>query len=211
MLSIATRHGLAALLLLTSGSVAAMEAMSEDELGAVTGAGVGFFVDNFLYDQGTATAQIGGLKDSSGGAVTIDVTRGYIKGEGSRRGQDDAVMAAHDIGGIDLVVVNLYPFEATVARGASWQDTVENIDVGGPAMIRAAAKNHASVTVVVDPQDYRRVGDELAAQRFHHQRCPARAAIKAIVEQAQHRIGAMQRIPSPTCAQPIAQGFLRGQ
>lgn len=91
MLSIATRHGLAALLLLTSGSVAAMEAMSEDELGAVTGAGVGFFVDNFLYDQGTATAQIGGLKDSSGGAVTIDVTRGYIKGEGSRRGQDDVL------------------------------------------------------------------------------------------------------------------------
>ena len=91
MLSIATRHGLAALLLLASGSVAAMEAMSEDELGAVTGAGVGFFVDNFLYDQGTATAQIGGLKDSSGGTVTIDVTRGYIKGEGSRRGQDDVL------------------------------------------------------------------------------------------------------------------------
>ena len=51
-------------------------------------------------------------------------------------------MAKHGITPIGLLVVNLYPFEATVARGASWEDTVENIDVGGPAMIRAAAKNH---------------------------------------------------------------------
>lgn len=79
------------MLLLAHGSVGAMQAMSEDELGAVTGAGVGFFIDNFLYDQGTATAQIGGLKNSAGGAVSIDVTRGYIKGEGSRRGQDDVL------------------------------------------------------------------------------------------------------------------------
>jgi phosphoribosylaminoimidazolecarboxamide formyltransferase/IMP cyclohydrolase len=63
-------------------------------------------------------------------------------------------MHAHGIEGIDLLVVNLYPFEATVARGADFQTVIENIDIGGPAMIRAAAKNHDWVTVVVDPDDY---------------------------------------------------------
>ncbi|MFM2422150.1 MAG: hypothetical protein RL291_680, partial [Pseudomonadota bacterium] len=68
----------------------------------------------------------------------------------------------HGIGMIDLVVVNLYPFEATVARGADYATAIENIDIGGPAMIRAAAKNHGDVTVVVDPVDYARVLEELA-------------------------------------------------
>ena len=73
-----------------------------------------------------------------------------------RRGVDDAVMAQHQIGPIDLLVVNLYPFAATVARpGCSYADAIENIDIGGPAMVRAAAKNHDSVAVVVDPADYR--------------------------------------------------------
>src|SRR4029078_6507685 len=63
---------------------------------------------------------------------------------------------------IDLLVVNLYPFEATVAKGASFDDCVENIDIGGPAMIRAAAKNHADVAVVVDPADYEKVLGEMA-------------------------------------------------
>jgi phosphoribosylaminoimidazolecarboxamide formyltransferase / IMP cyclohydrolase len=63
-------------------------------------------------------------------------------------------MAAHGIARIDLLVVNLYPFEATVQGGAEFAHCIENIDIGGPAMIRAAAKNHADVTVVVDPQDY---------------------------------------------------------
>ena len=63
-------------------------------------------------------------------------------------------MAAHGIVPIDLLVVNLYPFEATVARGAEYDDCIENIDIGGPAMIRAAAKNHAFVNVVVDVEDY---------------------------------------------------------
>ncbi|MDP2085931.1 MAG: bifunctional phosphoribosylaminoimidazolecarboxamide formyltransferase/IMP cyclohydrolase, partial [Gemmobacter sp.] len=63
-------------------------------------------------------------------------------------------MAAHGIEPIDLLVVNLYPFEATVAKGAGYDDCIENIDIGGPAMIRAAAKNHKFVTVVTDPQDY---------------------------------------------------------
>src|SRR5882757_3270168 len=63
-------------------------------------------------------------------------------------------MAAHGIRPIDLLVVNLYPFEATVAKGASADDCIENIDIGGPAMIRAAAKNHTDVAVVVEPEDY---------------------------------------------------------
>jgi phosphoribosylaminoimidazolecarboxamide formyltransferase/IMP cyclohydrolase len=68
-----------------------------------------------------------------------------------------AAMAAHGVAGIDLVAVNLYPFEAAIANGAGFDEAVENIDIGGPAMIRAAAKNHAWVTVVVDPADYTRV------------------------------------------------------
>ncbi|HEV7371583.1 bifunctional phosphoribosylaminoimidazolecarboxamide formyltransferase/IMP cyclohydrolase [Arenibaculum sp.] len=80
-----------------------------------------------------------------------------------RRDVDAAVMAEHDIPPIDLVVVNLYPFEATVARGASFDDCIENIDIGGPALIRAAAKNHAFVTVVTDPADYAAVMEEMRA------------------------------------------------
>ncbi|HEX5650001.1 MAG TPA: bifunctional phosphoribosylaminoimidazolecarboxamide formyltransferase/IMP cyclohydrolase, partial [Steroidobacteraceae bacterium] len=72
-----------------------------------------------------------------------------------RRGLDDAVMKAHGIEPIDLVVVNLYPFAATIAKpGCTFEDAVENIDIGGPAMVRASAKNHERVAVVVDPLDY---------------------------------------------------------
>lgn len=81
------------------------------------------------------------------------------------RDNDDhvAAMDAHGIGAIDLLVVNLYPFEATVARGGSYADCVENIDIGGPAMIRAAAKNHGFVTTIVDVQDYDALIAELDA------------------------------------------------
>ena len=65
-----------------------------------------------------------------------------------------AAMAAHGIGAIDLVVVNLYPFEQTVARGAGRDEVIENIDIGGPSMVRSAAKNHAFVAIVTDPADY---------------------------------------------------------
>ena len=79
-----------------------------------------------------------------------------------RRGEDDRAMAEHGIPPIDLLVVNLYPFEATVAKpGCSLADAIENIDIGGPAMLRAAAKNHAAVTVVVDAGDYARVLAEM--------------------------------------------------
>ena len=71
-------------------------------------------------------------------------------------------MAAHGIRPIDLLVVNLYPFEATVAKGAGYDDCIENIDIGGPAMIRAAAKNHADVAVVVEPEDYAALLAELS-------------------------------------------------
>ena len=79
-----------------------------------------------------------------------------------RRGIDDGVMKDNDIAPIDLVVVNLYPFEATVAKqDCSLGDAIENIDIGGPAMVRATAKNHAYVSIIVDPADYQRVLDEL--------------------------------------------------
>jgi len=73
-----------------------------------------------------------------------------------------AALEKHHIKPIDLLVVNLYPFEATVAKGAAFDDCIDNIDIGGPAMIRAAAKNHADVTVVVEPDDYEKVLGEMA-------------------------------------------------
>ena len=82
----------------------------------------------------------------------------------ARAGTDDDVLAEHSIGRIDLLVVNLYPFETTVARpDCTVEKAIENIDVGGPAMLRAAAKNHARVTVIVDPDDYERVLDAYQA------------------------------------------------
>ncbi len=73
-----------------------------------------------------------------------------------------AAMDAHGIGAIDLAIINLYPFEATVARGASRDEIIENIDIGGPAMVRSAAKNHAFVAIVTDPADYPELMTELA-------------------------------------------------
>jgi len=82
----------------------------------------------------------------------------------ARRGQDDAVMAEHGISAIDMVVVNLYPFEATVAKpDCSLEDAVENIDIGGPTMVRAAAKNHRFVNIVVNTSDYAAILEELEA------------------------------------------------
>lgn len=76
-----------------------------------------------------------------------------------------ATIQEHGITPIDLVVVNLYPFAATIAKpGVTREDAVENIDIGGPSMIRSAAKNHASVTVVVSPEDYASVLAEMQAQ-----------------------------------------------
>ena len=105
-----------------------------------------------------------------------------------RRGIDEEVMRNHGIEPIDLLAVNLYPFAATVARAdCSYDDAVENIDIGGPAMVRAAAKNHASVTVVVDPGDYRSLLDELAAnQGSTHIVMRQKLAAKAFAHTAQY-------------------------
>ena len=80
----------------------------------------------------------------------------------ARRGIDDEVMQANDIQPIDLVVVNLYPFAATIAKeNCTLDDAIENIDIGGPAMVRATAKNHAFVSIVVNPEDYDHVIQEI--------------------------------------------------
>jgi len=81
------------------------------------------------------------------------------------RDNDDHVasMREHEIGAIDLVVVNLYPFEATVAKGADRPEIIENIDIGGPSMVRSAAKNHGFVTIVTDPSDYAKLLEEIEA------------------------------------------------
>ena len=96
-----------------------------------------------------------------------------------RRGTDESVMAEHGIEPIDLLVVNLYPFEQTISRAdATLEDAIENIDIGGPAMIRAASKNHDGVAVVVDPGDYDTVletlqGGDLSIE--HRRRLAAKA------------------------------------
>ncbi|PSW03495.1 bifunctional phosphoribosylaminoimidazolecarboxamide formyltransferase/IMP cyclohydrolase [Photobacterium lipolyticum] len=83
-----------------------------------------------------------------------------------RRGQDDAVMAEHGIAPIDMVVVNLYPFAETVAKeGCTLEEAVENIDIGGPTMVRSAAKNHKDVTIIVNAHDYDRVLAEMTANQ----------------------------------------------
>ena len=90
------------------------------------------------------------------------------------------------IGGapIDLVVCNLYPFAATLARGAAHDEIIENIDIGGPSMIRAAAKNHARVTIAVDPSDYARVA--AAASAGTSERVRAELAAKAFAHVAEY-------------------------
>lgn len=82
----------------------------------------------------------------------------------TRSPEHSAQTAEHDITPIDVVVVNLYPFRETVARGAAAAEIIENIDIGGPSMLRSAAKNHAHALVVCDPQDYQRVGEALKGE-----------------------------------------------
>src|SRR2546423_2260109 len=78
--------------------------------------------------------------------------------------EHEAAVAAHGIKPIDLVVVNLYPFEQTIAKpNVTREEAIENIDIGGPSMLRSAAKNHQSVTVIVDPADYAEVAAQVRA------------------------------------------------
>jgi phosphoribosylaminoimidazolecarboxamide formyltransferase / IMP cyclohydrolase len=105
-----------------------------------------------------------------------------------RRGVDDAVMTLHQIAPIDLLVVNLYPFAETVARpNCGYAEAIEHIDIGGPAMLRAAAKNHESVSVVVDPTDYASLLQELEANAGHTSlELRSRLAAKAFAHTARY-------------------------
>ncbi len=105
----------------------------------------------------------------------------------ARRGTDDAVMNDHDIKRIDLVVVNLYPFAQTVANpNVTMDDAIENIDIGGPTMVRAAAKNHAHVGIITDPSDYNRVLDALNGSTSLSAELRYDLAVKAFEHTAQY-------------------------
>jgi phosphoribosylaminoimidazolecarboxamide formyltransferase/IMP cyclohydrolase len=117
-----------------------------------------------LKDNGVAVVEVSeytGFPEMMDGRVKTlhPKVHGGILG---RRGQDDAVMSEHGISPIDMVVVNLYPFEQTVAKpGCTLEDAIENIDIGGPTMVRAAAKNHPFVNIVVNASDYASILDEM--------------------------------------------------
>ncbi|MDC0390675.1 bifunctional phosphoribosylaminoimidazolecarboxamide formyltransferase/IMP cyclohydrolase [Candidatus Thioglobus sp.] len=105
----------------------------------------------------------------------------------ARRGLDEEVMTQNDINPIDLVVVNLYPFQATIANpDCKLEDAIENIDIGGPAMLRSSAKNHASVTVVVDAADYQTVMDEITANGNTTLKTRTKLALKTFEHTAQY-------------------------
>lgn len=136
----------------------------------------------------TDVAQHTGAAEMMAGRVkTLHPTvHGGILG---RRGLDDDVMRERDIAPIDFVIVNLYPFAKTVARDdVSFDEAIENIDIGGPAMVRAAAKNHASVSVVTDPADYPRVIDSLKPSSSESMRSQLRfdLAVKAFEHTAHY-------------------------
>lgn len=104
-----------------------------------------------------------------------------------RRGIDDELMRERSIAPIDFVVVNLYPFAQTVAKSdVSFEDAIENIDIGGPAMLRSAAKNHASVTVVTNPADYPRVISALSSDAAAQAELRFDLAVKAFEHTAQY-------------------------
>ena len=115
--------------------------------------------------------------------------------------EHEAAMLAHNIAPIDLLVITLYPFEATLAKGASFDDCIENIDIGGPAMIRAAAKNHEDVAVVVDVADYSRILDALAQNNG----ATNRTLRRALAQKAYARTAAYDAAISNWLAQQIGE------
>ena len=124
-----------------------------------------------------------------------------------------ASMGEHGIGAIDLVVVNLYPFEATVAKGAERDEIIENIDIGGPSMVRSAAKNHAFVAIVTDPADYAVValgtttlGDR---RRFAAKAYAATAAYDAAISGWFNHVDQGERFPARVTLPMIKQADLR--
>jgi phosphoribosylaminoimidazolecarboxamide formyltransferase/IMP cyclohydrolase len=142
-----------------------------------------------IADEGIAVTEISdytGFPEMMAGRVKTlhPKVHGGILG---RRGIDDEVMQEHGIEPIDLVVINLYPFQKTVADpDCSLEDAIENIDIGGPAMVRAAAKNHDSVSVVVDPGDYASLLQEIEAGGEISAETRFSLAIKAFEHTAQY-------------------------
>jgi phosphoribosylaminoimidazolecarboxamide formyltransferase/IMP cyclohydrolase len=142
-----------------------------------------------IAEQGIAVTEISdhtGFPEMMAGRVKTlhPKVHGGILG---RRGLDDEVMQEHGIAPIDLVIINLYPFQQTVANpDCSLEDAIENIDIGGPAMVRAAAKNHASVTIVVDPADYGLLLQEMEADGGVSDATRFSLAIKAYEHTAQY-------------------------
>ncbi|UZK65546.1 bifunctional phosphoribosylaminoimidazolecarboxamide formyltransferase/IMP cyclohydrolase [Sphingomonas sp. M1-B02] len=124
-----------------------------------------------------------------------------------------AAMDAHDIGAIDLVVVNLYPFAQTVARGAGREEVIENIDIGGPSMVRSAAKNHESVAILTDPADYPLVfgGETSLDQRrkFAAKAYAATAAYDAAIAGWFAHVDQGERFPASVVVPMIKQSELR--
>ena len=125
-----------------------------------------------------------------------------------RRGTDDDVMLEHGIEPIDLLAVNLYPFEETISReDATIDDAIENIDIGGPAMIRAASKNHKDVTVVVDPDDYEKVAEAIESDALDvtYRR---RLAAKAYAHTANYDTAITRYLSASLDDNPIGERFL---
>lgn len=148
-----------------------------------------------------------GFPEIMGGRVKTlhPVIHGGLLG---RRGVDDEVMAEHGIEPIDLLAVNLYPFEQTIAKPAcTFADAIENIDIGGPAMLRAAAKNHAAVVVVVEPDDYEATLMALQAGEItQHYR--ARLACKAFAHTAGYDAAIAGYLASECNDTPFGERFL---
>jgi len=124
-----------------------------------------------------------------------------------RRGQDEAVMAEHGIEPIDLLAVNLYPFEETVSQPqATLSDAIENIDIGGPAMIRAASKNHDGVTVVVSPDDYDQILSLLDAEELSIEYRRSLAA-KAFAHTARYDAAITRYLTDPGGTETLGKRF----
>jgi phosphoribosylaminoimidazolecarboxamide formyltransferase/IMP cyclohydrolase len=163
-----------------------------------------------LQDAGIRAIEVSsrtGFPEIMGGRVKTlhPVIHGGLLG---RRGVDDAVMQEHGIEPIDLLVVNLYPFEETVSRGdATIDDAIENIDIGGPAMIRAAAKNHAGVVVVVEPEEYDGLLGAIRDKRLDLE-FRRKLAAKAFAHTASYDTAITRYLSDPTGDSLLGERFL---
>lgn len=163
-----------------------------------------------LLDAGIPAIEVAektGFPEIMGGRVKTlhPVIHGGLLG---RRGQDEAVMAEHGIEPIDLLAVNLYPFEETISRpDVTLDDAIENIDIGGPAMIRAASKNHISVAVVVDPDDYEDILETLRKREMSPDYRRQMAA-KAYAHTASYDTAITRYLADPDANQTLGERFL---